>query len=324
MLLPDLFRFNAFLLFSFLESRALLRLNSLTGGGIKNYLTKSYGLGSYLDKLLVGNKLNRLFKRKLYGSYKGKLFVSARGTDSSKMLFLTYVYLNVVGYLLREYFGDRVEMYANRSDLIKPRATEHADTKKLLLLRLLCEATACDCGIPISRFSERVNAAMKEKGLAPAYDLSARVAFLLSELMNDPDMIKKDVVKKTGDGSQVKYTMAGRMVYNYYSIVQPERKNGYELKTENCISFLRLEEVFDKLLANNRRVELYLNGTMLGRLDTFPERVYQQYLPGQSIIFDNCEYEIESIMDGGNAIYLRQENITYNSCMVPRCFFIVF
>ncbi|MBO5755985.1 MAG: hypothetical protein J6R89_08025, partial [Clostridia bacterium] len=218
-------------------------------------------------------------------------------------------------YLLREYFGDRVEMYANRSDLIKPRATEHADTKKLLLLRLLCEATACDCGIPIPRFSERVDAAMKEKGLAPAYDLAARVAFLLSELMNDPDMIKKDVAKKTGDGGVVKYTMAGRMVYNYYSIVQPERKNGYELKTENCISFLRLEEVFEKLLVNNRRVELYLNGTMLGRLDTFPERVYQQYLPGQSLIFDNCEYEIESILDGGNAIYLRQENITYNSCM---------
>lgn len=218
-------------------------------------------------------------------------------------------------YLLREYFGDRVEMYANRSDLIKPRATEHADTKKILLLRLLCEATAGDCGIPISRFSERIDTAMKEKGLAQAYDLSARVAFLLSELMNAPEMIKKDVVKKTSDGSEIHYTMAGRMVYNYYSIVQPERKNGYELKAENCISFLRLEEVFEKLLANNRRVELYLNGTMLGKLDTFPERVYQQYLPGQSLIFDNCEYEIESILDGGNAINLRQENITYNSCM---------
>lgn len=218
-------------------------------------------------------------------------------------------------YLLREYFGARVEMYANRSDLIKPRATEHADTKKLLLLRLLCEATASHSGIPITRFSERIDAAMKDKGLAPAYDLTARVAFLLSELMNAPEMLKQDVVKKKSDGEELRFTMASRIVYNYYSVIQPERKNGYELKVENHISFLRIEEVFEKLLVNNRRVALYLNGNLLGHLDTFPERVYQQYLPGQSLIFDNCEYEIESIVDGGNGIYLRQENITYNSCM---------
>ncbi len=217
-------------------------------------------------------------------------------------------------YLLREYFGDRVEMYANRSDLIKPRATEHADTKKLLLLRLLCEATASHNGIPISRFTERIDAAIKEKKLAPAYDLSARVAFLLSELMNDPGMIHEKEVEKS-DGTRPVYTMAKKLVYSYYSIIQPERKDGYELKSENCISFLRIEEVFEKLLTNNTRVELYLNGNLLGKLDTFPERVYQQYLPGQSLIFDNCEYEIESIAAGGTAIYLRQENITYNSCV---------
>ncbi len=217
-------------------------------------------------------------------------------------------------YLLREYFGDRVEMYSNRSDLIKPRATEHADTKKLLLLRLLCEATASKNGIPLSRFRVRIDAAIKEKKLASAFDDTARVAFLLSELMNDPAMIEQKSLEKS-DGQKHTYTMAKKQVYSYYSLLQPERKDGYELKSENHISFLRMEEIFEKLLKNNTRVELYLNGNLLGRLDNFPERVYQQYLPGQSIIFDNCEYEIESIAKGGTAIYLRQENITYNSCV---------
>lgn len=217
-------------------------------------------------------------------------------------------------YLLREYFGDRVEMYVNQSDLIKPRATEHADTDKILLLRLLCEATADISGISISRFSERIDAAMKEKGMKPAYDLNARVAFLLSELMSDPKMIAEKKESKSG-GKVVEYTVANKPVYNYYSIIQPERKDGYELHSELHISFLRIEEVFEKLLANNTRVELSMHGTVIGALDTFPDRVYQQYLPGQYIIFDNHEYEIEKISADKRTIYLRQENITNNSCL---------
>ena len=217
-------------------------------------------------------------------------------------------------YLLREYFGDRVEMYVNQSDLIKPRATEHADTDKILLLRLLCEATASASGMPISRFSERIDAAMKEKGAKPAYDLNARVAFLLSELMFKPDMIAEKRESKSG-GKVVEYTVAKKPVYNFYSIIQPERKDGYELHTELHVSFLRIEEVFEKLLSNNTRVELSLHGTVIGSLDTFPDRVYQQYLPGQYIIFDNHEYEIDKISPDRRTIYLRQENITNNSCL---------
>ena len=219
-------------------------------------------------------------------------------------------------YLLREYFGDRVEMYVNQSDLIKPRATEHADTDKILLLRLLCEATADISGMPISRFVERIDAAMKEKGMMPAakHDLNARVAFLLSELMFKPDMIAEKRETKS-DGTVVACTVAGKPVYNYYSIIQPDKADGYELHSEMHISFLRMEEVFGSLLENNRRVELSMHGTVIGALDTFPDRVYQQYLPGQYIIYDNHEYEIEKIAADRKTIYLRQENITNNSCL---------
>ena len=217
-------------------------------------------------------------------------------------------------YLLREYFGDRVELYVNRSDLIKPRATEHADTKKLLLLRLVCEATSSPSGIPLSVFTEKVDAIMTERGCAPAFDLSARVAYVLSELMSDPTLIEKTEEEKS-DGTLTYYTKAKKPVYTYFIVLQPERKDGYTLKNENGITFLCLERIFDKLLANNRRVELVLHGSVIGTLETFPERVYQQYVPGQYIIFDNHEYEIEKISDDRTVIYLRQENITNNSCL---------
>lgn len=217
-------------------------------------------------------------------------------------------------YLLREYFGDRVEMYVNQSDLIKPRATEHADDRKLLLLRLFCEATADKSGMPVSEFTRRIDLRMAERGLKPAYDLNARVAFLLSELMFRPDMIgEKSETKSNGEVSV--YTVAKKPVYNYYSIIQPEKTDGYVLRTELHVSFLRMEEIFDKLLENNTRVELSLHGVVIGSLDTFPDRVYQQYLPGQYIIYDNHEYEIERISADKRTIYLRQENITNNSCL---------
>ncbi|MBR2986948.1 MAG: hypothetical protein IKC63_02910, partial [Clostridia bacterium] len=126
------------------------------------------------------------------------------------------------------------------------------------------------------------------------------------------------IASKSGtrlDGSVVQYTVANKPVYNYYSIIQPEKTDGYELHSELHISFLRIEEIFAKLLKNNTRVELSMHGAVIGALDTFPDRVYQQYLPGQYIIYDNHEYEIEKISSDRKTIYLRQENITNNSCL---------
>ena len=84
------------LLLLLLERGALSSLNPLTGGCVENDLSKSYRLGSNLDELLVGDELDSFLKRKLNGSDESELFVSARGTNCSKVLFLTYVNLNVV------------------------------------------------------------------------------------------------------------------------------------------------------------------------------------------------------------------------------------
>ena len=87
---------DAILLLLFLKSRALCRLDSLSGGGVENDLTESDRLRSNLDELLVGDELNSLLEGKLNGCDESKLLVRAGGTDSGEVLFLTYVDLDVV------------------------------------------------------------------------------------------------------------------------------------------------------------------------------------------------------------------------------------
>ena len=84
------------LLLALLEGGALLCLHTLSGGGVKDDLTESDALGSDLDELLVGDELDSLLKRKLYGGDEGKLLVCARRSDSGKMLLLAYVDLDIV------------------------------------------------------------------------------------------------------------------------------------------------------------------------------------------------------------------------------------
>ena len=67
---------KAKLLLLFLKSGTLCSLNSLSRGSVENDLSKSYRLRSNLDKLLVGDKLDRLLKGKLNGSDESKLLIS--------------------------------------------------------------------------------------------------------------------------------------------------------------------------------------------------------------------------------------------------------
>ena len=68
---------RAVLLFFLFEGCTLLCLHTLSCGSIKNYLTKTDALGSYLNKLLVCNELNSFLKGELNGRYKSKLFICA-------------------------------------------------------------------------------------------------------------------------------------------------------------------------------------------------------------------------------------------------------
>ncbi len=231
-------------------------------------------------------------------------------------------------YLLREYFVSKAEEYVNRSAFIKPRATEHADTDKLMLLRILCDATANASGMLLSEFSEKIAKALEKAKYPTARGTADEVAFLIENLTGEiqtkifdgEDRLRtvkeyQEALRADKDVSEW-HTLALNPMHEYFGVLNASVENGYQVGgCRQYITFLKLDTIFAKLLRHNRRVELYLNASLLGRLDTFPERVHQQYLPGQSIIFNNVEYEIESIAADGSAIYLRRQNITFNSCM---------
>ncbi len=231
-------------------------------------------------------------------------------------------------YLLREYFVSKAEEYVNRSAFIKPRATEHADTDKLMMLRILCDATSNSNGMLLSEFSEKIAKALTKAKYPAARGTADEVAFLIESLTGEVQTkifdneeklcsVKdyRDALRAGKDVSEW-HTLAQNPMHEYFGVLNAATENGYQVGgCRQYITFLKLDSIFSKLLRHNRRVELYLNASLLGRLDTFPERVHQQYLPGQSIIFNNVEYEIESIASDGSAIYLRRQNITFNSCM---------
>ena len=230
-------------------------------------------------------------------------------------------------YLLREYFASKAitEDHITRSSFIQPRVTEHFERHKLSLLRIFCDATF-DTGIPVYDFEERVREVMraaKERNdiVSSAYcrcmlksrsidslKLGELAAYLVAGICdNDP----------ATDGSDklcLENSAAGK-AKNFYIIVDSPKNNGFSNYTEKCIIFNKVKYVFGKLIEWNRRVELRLNDAVIGRLDTFPTRVHLEYVEGQSLIYNNSEYEIDHISEDGRAIYLRQENTSIKNCL---------
>ncbi len=234
-------------------------------------------------------------------------------------------------YLLREFFSSTAKKYVNRSAFIKPRVTEHADEEKLMLLDLFCDATLKAEGMPVEEFISRMEtiiAAVTPAGEQPVYEREKftcddMVKYLLDTLLG------KDF-NPLGEHRRINSK-------SFYRLSNNKNGRGYRLKETGYIAFLYVEKIFARLLSCNRRVELRLNGSLLGYLDTFPDQVCQQYVPGQSMVFQNCEYEIEKLSDvsvtqrkcdcqgedtevklpsvGKKCLYLRQENVTFKNCL---------
>ncbi len=231
-------------------------------------------------------------------------------------------------YLLREYFISKAatENFVNRSSFIQPRVLEHADPHKLSLLRIFCELTV-DRGLPVSKFEREmqdvINVA-RERGsiISSAFckrliegrnaeDLKTAelAAYLIAGLCDTDIYCSEEEAEACASRS------TGNRAKEFYLIVDPAKQDGYTIHRERYILFNRAKEVFEKLFACNERVELRLNDEVIGLLDTFPLRTHLEYIPGQSIIYKNAEYEIEHISEDGRAIYLRNENVKLSHCL---------
>ncbi len=256
-------------------------------------------------------------------------------------------------YLLREYFMSKAvtEDFINRSSFIQPRVTEHAERYKLSLVRIFCDATF-DKGLSVAEFEKRMRnviIATKERGdiITSAFcrhiienrevyslKLNELAAFLIAGLY-DNDFAKMDNIKNNERANGIVHedtpkareleeqrlydecrrTSVGNRAKDFYIVSEPTGQGKYSSAKEKYISFNRVKEVFAHLLECNKRVELRLNDKTIGLLDTFPSRVHLEYTEGQTIIFDNSEYEIEHIPEDGSAVYLRQENISIKNCL---------
>ena len=220
-------------------------------------------------------------------------------------------------YLLREFFLSHIDRYVNRSSFIHPWATESISAKKLSLIRVFCNATAGEgmnrkeflarmedlvktegerTVLPVCPFCRKLEEKYKAEGGLSVDDYAAYLIAGLCDKVDTPE------AKSVGNRAR-----------DYYIFVLPEDdEHMFSFAKEPLIRFTRISEVFDLLLTDTRRVEIRLNDRTLAYLDTVPSRVYQQYLPGQTLVYDHMEYEIERISDDRQVIYLRQENVADN------------
>lgn len=214
-----------------------------------------------------------------------------RGKKESILHILSYPYL------LREYFKSNITKYVNNSSLIKPFVTEHVDQIRFRLLGLFLNATAGEDGMLLSEFLDRLAKIMEVPAFEVTTDpekLKAPVESFFRELKGGEELDKPDIK-------------------DYYRLSFTEDR--FRLHQSARITFLHAEEIFASLNACNRRVSLWLNDKQVGLLDIFPTRVYQHFLPRQSIVYNNVEYNIQRICEDGARIELDQPNITYRNVL---------
>ena len=222
-------------------------------------------------------------------------------------------------YLLREYFMFRAakENFIKRSSFIQPRITEHAEKERLSLLKIFCKAATAD-GMSINEFVAEMKSTItisRIRGDIPLcrfcgwerfadldkITLKDYAAYLIAALCDDADAKLQDSY--------------GNRVKDYYILVDHVNHELYSLTKEKFIVFKKVREVFEKVFSCSERVTLRLNDSNIGTLDTFPARVPLEYVVGQSIVYNNAEYEIEQISGDNRIIFLRRENVTFKNCL---------
>ena len=230
-------------------------------------------------------------------------------------------------YLLREYFISKAatENFVNRSSFIQPRVPEHIDEHKLSLLRLFCEV-ASEEGVLVSVFENRVRdiiTVSRECGyiIASAFCrkmLQSRAVTELSTAELAAYFIAGLCDTDLGNNASSDTAAAasyGHRAKEFYLIFDPSHHDGYNTHREKYIVFNREREVFNCLFACNDRVALCLNDVIIGYEDTFPIRSHLEFVAGQSIHYQNSEYEIEHISEDGRTLYLRSENVKLSHCL---------
>ena len=238
----------------------------------------------------------------------------------------SFLHILAKPYLLREYFMSNIEMYIRKSSFIKPRVSEHVNEHKRRVLNVFLDATATPDGMPVAEFQRRIGAIRDffEQNPLPNVgkighpsaeipaDCAACIGIRRRRRSEEAETLKNDVCYMLEILTDNNREITGEPM-NYYQL--SEKVEFARTEVVQHITFRRSALIFKELQKNNRRAELWTNDRLVGCLDTFPSRVYQQYIPGQSIVYDNIEYEIMGISNDGTRIDLRQQNVTFRNCL---------
>lgn len=223
-------------------------------------------------------------------------------------------------YLLRDYFMAKAakENFIKRSSYIQPRITEHAKREKLSLLKIFCRASV-NGGISVTDFINEMREVINLshiRGDVPLckycadprfYDDSRTLneheyaAYLIAALCDDVDT---DVKNSHANSAK-----------DYYLVFDSINRDAESSTKDKCIEFEKVRDVLKKVFSCNDRVILRLNDSTIGSLDTFSTRLPLEYVPGQPIVYNNVEYEIEQISADNKIVFLRRENVAYKNCL---------
>lgn len=222
-------------------------------------------------------------------------------------------------YLLREYFIAKTtkENFIKRSSFIQPRITEHAKKERLSLIKIFCKAANSD-GMSINDFMEEMKSVIKLsriRGEAPLCPYCKEEKFADLDKVTLKDFVSYIIAALCDkDNTPVSQSYANK-AKDYYILIDHVNHDIYSLTKEKYIVFKKSREVFEKVYSCNERVALRLNDKIIGYLDTFPTRVPLEYVVGQTISYNNVEYEIDQISADCKIIFLRRENVAFKNCL---------
>lgn len=222
-------------------------------------------------------------------------------------------------YLLREYFMFKAtkENFIKRSSFIQPRVTEHADKERLSLLKIFCKAATVD-GMSVNDFIAEMKSVItisRIRGDVALCPYCERKEFENLEQVTLKDYAAYLIAALCDDENTDLRDSYGNKAKDYYILVDHVNHELYSLTKEKFVVFKKVKDVLEKVFACNERVVLRLNDTNIGFLETFPTRIPLEYVVGQSIVYNNVEYEIEQISDDNKIIFLRRENVTFKNCL---------
>ncbi len=267
------------------------------------------------------HKPNSKIHYMIYSDEKCNLAAALYASTRFRGLKKSVVHIISNPYLLREYFTDRMlaEEYINRSAFIQPKVTEHIEKHKLSFLRVFCEATS-ENGLSLFEFEKKMKnilGDLEKHGNVLMCPYCAQGVKLGKYIEINVDILAGYLLAALCDDydTPISQSIANKVKDYYHITLDATEKDEFVNERERKITFKRVKEIFDSVFKCNERVKLSLNDEIIGTLDTFPSRVNLEYTIGQSILFNNTEYEIGHISKDRKTIYLRHENITFKNCL---------